>query len=235
VKTRLLIADDDKNLRETLRCALEDAGFGVITASDGVAALSALASDAGLALIVLDISMPLMDGLELLRKLRASGDGRPVIVLTSRDDEFDRVLGLELGADDYLTKPFSLRELMARIRAVLRRSGACPGGPYAADARVLRSGPLVMDEERFSATWQGGELRLTITEFRMLWSLATHPLAVKTREQLLEAAFPEDAYQSDRSVDCHVKRLRRKFIQAGAAGEPIETIYGLGYRYSAAR
>jgi two-component system response regulator ChvI len=230
MKTRILIADDDSGLRETLRCSLESEGFGVTAAADGLSAQARLRSEPAIALSVLDISMPLMDGLELLKALRASGDTRPVIILTSRDDEFDRVLGLELGADDYLTKPFSLRELAARIRAVLRRAGP-PGLP--AQARSLRAGALVLDEESFRASWEGRELRLTITEFRMLAALAARPGAARTREQLLEAAFPEDAYQSDRAADCHIKRLRRKLEQAGAPEGCIETVYGLGYRYHA--
>ncbi len=230
MKTRILIADDDSGLRETLSRAFASAEFDATTASNGAAALSSMRSDGSIALAVLDIGMPMMDGLEVLKELRARGDGRPVVILTSRDDEFDRVLGLELGADDYLTKPFSLRELTARIRAVLRRSSSRASAPYASASRIVRAGPLVLDEESFRATYEGSELRLTITEFRMLASLASGMGAVRTREQLLEAAFPDDAYQSDRAVDCHMRRLRKKLSEVLAPEVFIETIYGLGYR-----
>jgi DNA-binding response OmpR family regulator len=230
MKTRILIADDDSGLRETLKSAFDKDGFESIAVSDGASALSRMRSDATIAMAVLDISMPLMDGLEALKELRARGDGRPVLILTSRDDEFDRVLGLELGADDYLTKPFSLRELEARMRAVLRRSSSNREGLYGSASRVVRLGPLVLDEDCFRSSYGGSELRLTITEFRMLSSLAEGAGAVRTREQLLAAAFPDDAYQSDRAVDCHMRRLRRKLSEVLAPEDFIETIYGLGYR-----
>jgi two-component system, OmpR family, response regulator len=230
MKTRILFADDDSGLRETLKSALDKDGFESIVAPDGASALSMMRCDAMIAMAVLDIAMPLMDGLEVLKELRARGDGRPILILTSRDDEFDRVLGLELGADDYLTKPFSLRELAARMRAVLRRSTSKGEGVYGSASRVVRSGPLVLDADSFKASYGGSELRLTITEFRMLASLAEGAGAVRTREQLLAAAFPDDAYQSDRAVDCHMRRLRKKLSEVIAPEEFIETIYGLGYR-----
>ena len=223
-----MIADDDANLRETLRCALEREEFRVVAAAEGLAALSRMRADEGIALAVLDVSMPRMDGFELLKELRRSGDDRPVIILTSRDEEFDRVLGLELGADDYLTKPFSIRELAARIKAVLRRSST--EGTH--EARPLRAGGLFLDEESFRASWEGHQLSLTITEFRILASLASRPGTVRTRESLIGTAFPDDGYQSDRAVDCHIKRLRKKLAQRGASEGAIETVYGLGYRFN---
>jgi DNA-binding response OmpR family regulator len=228
IKTGILIADDDANLRETLRCALEREEFRVVAASEGLAALSRMRADPAIALAVLDVSMPRMDGFELLKELRRSGDARPVIILTSRDEEFDRVLGLELGADDYLTKPFSIRELAARIKAVLRRASGGAGK----EARTLRAGGLFLDEESFRAAWEGRDIRLTITEFRILASLAARPGTVRTREALIEAAFPDDGYQSDRAVDCHIKRLRKKIAVNGAPEGAIETVYGLGYRFN---
>jgi DNA-binding response OmpR family regulator len=227
----VLVADDDANLRSSVRTALERDGFRVIEASDGVEALTSLRSIPGPDLAVLDISMPRLNGLDLVRQLRAAGDPVPVIFLTSRDEELDRVLGLELGADDYLPKPFSLRELVARIRAVLRRSAvrSSARGPL-----VLRgSGALEslgIDRDGFRAFWAEQELDLTVTEFRILDCLAESPGAAKSREAIIARCYPEGVYLSDRVIDCHVKRLRRKLREAGAGEDLIETIYGLGYR-----
>lgn len=236
----VLVADDDANLRASVRMALEREGFPVTEAADGIEARDVLKSAADRPrLVVLDISMPRMNGLDLVRELRAAGDAVPVIFLTSRDEELDRVLGLELGADDYLPKPFSLRELTARVRAVLRRSETrVPGRTSAAAAaasvpRLRGSGasaPLGLDQEAFRAYWEDRELDLTVTEFRILECLADRPGAARNRESIVARAYPEGVYLSDRVVDSHVKRLRRKLRDAGAPEELIETVYGLGYR-----
>jgi len=245
-KPAVLVADDDDNLRASVRSALEREGFGVREARDGAEARDILAGATDPAdrpaLVILDISMPRLSGLDLLRELRSRGDAVPVIFLTSRDEELDRVLGLELGADDYLPKPFSLRELAARVRAVLRRADARAGGRPtgtgtpggAAPAGGTPSGsaarPLVLDRDGFRAFWAGSELDLTVTEFRILDCLAERPGAARTREAIVARAWPGGVYLSDRVVDCHVKRLRRKLREAGAGEEAIETVYGLGYR-----
>lgn len=235
----VLVADDDDNLRASVRASLEREGFGVREARDGVEARDILAEGSGPAdrpsLVILDISMPRLSGLDLLRELRNRGDTIPVIFLTSRDEELDRVLGLELGADDYLPKPFSLRELAARVRAVLRRAesrSAPPAAkPPAAGGRESPApGPLSLDRDGYRAFWAGVELDLTVTEFRILDCLAERPGSARTRETIVARAWPGGVYLSDRVVDCHVKRLRRKLREAGAGDEAIETVYGLGYR-----
>jgi len=235
----VLVADDDDNLRASVRASLEREGFGVREARDGVEARDILAEGSGPAdrpsLVILDISMPRLSGLDLLRELRTRGDTIPVIFLTSRDEELDRVLGLELGADDYLPKPFSLRELAARVRAVLRRvesrSAPAAADPPAAGTRESPApGSLTLDRDGFRAFWAGTELDLTVTEFRILDCLAERPGAARTRDSIVARAWPGGVYLSDRVVDCHVKRLRRKLREAGAGDEAIETVYGLGYR-----
>jgi len=176
--------------------------------------------------------MPRMDGLELCRRMRASTEAVPVMFLTSRDEEFDRVLGLELGADDYLCKPFSLRELAARVKVLFRRVG--PRAPEAAregtETDIVNVGPLSLDTRRFTAAWNNAPVRLTVTEFRILHSLARQPGYVRTREQLLAEAFPHDAYMSDRTIDCHIRRIRGKLEDLDEGFDGIETLYGLGYR-----
>lgn len=243
----ILVADDDANLRASVRTALEREGLRVGEAADGLAAREAIRAPASRPdLVVLDISMPRLNGLDLLKELRASGDAIPVIFLTSRDEELDRVLGLELGADDYLPKPFSLRELTARVRAVLRRSefrlagkargdGAGSASPWACGAATTRRvfGALSLDPEYFRAFWGPVELDLTVTEFRVLDCLLELPGAAKTREAIVARAYPSETYLSDRVIDCHIKRLRRKLREAGAGDDLIETVYGLGYRLHA--
>ena len=190
-----------------------------------------------------------MDGLELCRRLRSRSEALPIVFLTSREEEFDRVLGLEIGADDYLCKPFSMRELMARVKALLRRAalgaatspglgpgespGLSPGlspGSIAEAANLTQAGDLVLDADRYAATWRGTAVRLTVTEFLLLEALARRPGHVKTRDQLLTAAYPHDTTASDRTIDSHVKRLRRKFQDADATFDGIESVYGAGYR-----
>ena len=234
-KTTILVADDDENLRSSVKSFLEREGFRVAEARDGIEAREALGpsdTEPRPSLVVLDISMPRLNGLDLLRELRSEGNGIPVIFLTSRDEELDRVLGLELGADDYLPKPFSLRELAARSRAVLRRAESRAGGRPSPTAVPggRGAGPLALDLDGFRAFWDGRELDLTVTEFRILDCLSERPGAARTRDAIVAHAYPEGIYLSDRVVDGHVKRLRRKLREAGAGEDLIETVYGLGYR-----
>jgi two-component system response regulator ChvI len=171
-----------------------------------------------------------MDGLELCRKIRAESETVPIIFLTSRDDEVDRVLGLELGADDYLGKPFSMRELIARVRVLLRRS-ARRAAPTRDDETVMTTGSLELDPQRFIVRWKGMAIDLTVTEFMMLQALVRHPGHVKTRQQLTRDGYPHDNYVSERTIDSHVKRIRKKFEAVDPAFDRIDTVYGMGYRF----
>ena len=238
------IVEDEDGIRESVVFALEREGHAAAAYADGRRAWSAF--DGALPdLVILDIGLPGMDGLELCRRLRTRSDALTIVFLTSREEEFDRVLGLEIGADDYLCKPFSMRELMARVKALLRRAslgpearpgsepGSKPGlGPgSSADAATLtRAGDMVLDADRYAATWCDKAVRLTVTEFLLLEALARRPGHVKSRDQLLEAAYPHDTNASDRTIDSHVKRLRRKFQEVDAAFDAIESVYGAGYR-----
>jgi len=227
---RIALVDDEEGVRETVGFALRKEGFRVEAYADGLAAWESFARSLP-DLAVLDILMPRMDGIELCRRLRALSERLPILFLTSRDEEFDRVLGLELGADDYLCKPFSMRELVARVRTLLRRAAlrAEPeGGP---EEHVVHAGPLALDLRRYRASWAGAPLALTATEFTLLAALARHPGHVKTRAQLLQEGYPFDAYVGERTIDSHVKRLRKKLAAADPAGDAIETVYGLGYRW----
>jgi two-component system response regulator ChvI len=225
------IVDDEEHLRETVSRALRGDGYRTAAYSDGAEAWQSF--EASLPdLAILDIIMPRMDGLELCRRIRGVSQEIPIMFLTSRDEEFDRVLGLELGADDYLCKPFSLRELAARVKVLFRRSGARAGekerAPEGGDNVAV--GSLTLDTERFTAAWKGSPVRLTVTEFRILHALARQPGYVRTREQLLAEAFPHDAYMSDRTIDCHIRRIRGKLEELDDGYDGIETLYGLGYR-----
>lgn len=231
----IALVDDEENLRETVGLALRRAGYRVETYADGLAAWRSFERSLP-DLVVLDILMPHMDGLELCRRLRAFSERLPILFLSSRDEELDRVLGLELGADDYLCKPFSMRELVARVKVLLRRAAwrdAPAGHPGESEEgeRVIEAGRLRLDLRRYQAHWAGVPVALTVTEFTLLQALARHPGHVKTRAQLLAEAYPNDAYVSDRTIDSHVKRLRKKLCEADPAFDGIETIYGLGYRY----
>jgi two-component system OmpR family response regulator len=222
---KILVVDDDPHIRSVLLFALSRDGMEVLEAADGLAALEACARHAP-DLVVLDILMPEMDGTEVCRRLRQRSDV-PVIMLSSRDEELDRVLGLELGADDYVTKPFSPREVVARVRALLRRR---QGKVVAADAQPApRGGRLRLDPERFEASWEGARLPLTVTEFALLRALSARPGVVFTREMLMDVAYPGGRIVSDRTVDSHIRHLRAKLSAAG--GAPIGTVHGLGYRY----
>jgi two-component system response regulator ChvI len=171
-----------------------------------------------------------MDGLELCRRLRSVSESLPIVFLTSRDEEFDRVLGLELGADDYLCKPFSMRELMARVKVLFRRQALARAASDGLD-ELQRLGDLELDLRRYTAHWQGASVQLTVTEFLMLRALTRHPGHVKTRQQLMDEGYPHDTYVSDRTIDSHIKRLRKKFLAVDPTFDGIDTVYGLGYRY----
>ncbi len=222
--------DDETHLRTTVSKALHREGYRVQGFSNGAEAWSEF-EKALPDLAILDIIMPRLDGLELCRRIRAVSQRLPVMFLTSRDEEFDRVLGLQLGADDYLCKPFSLRELAARVRVLLRR--AQMQGPEKAGqtGEQVVAGELAIDTEKFSAAWKGVPVRFTVTEFRILLALARQSGRVRTREQLLAEAFPQDSYMSDRTIDCHIRRIRAKLQQEDERFDSIETLYGLGYRW----
>jgi two-component system response regulator ChvI len=210
--------------------ALEQEGFQVRTYSDGVSALSALQSTPP-SLAILDIKMPRMDGHEVLKRLRQSSD-LPVIFLTSKDDEVDEMVGLSLGADDYIKKPFSQRLLLQRVRAVLRRAEArnAPVGSTA-PKEVMTRGKLVLDQQRHSCTWDAKEVQLTVTEFLILHALASRPGIVKSRDNLMDAAYDDQVYVDDRTIDSHIKRLRKKFKHIDDSFDSIQTLYGVGYKY----
>ncbi|MCQ2983175.1 MAG: response regulator transcription factor [Treponemataceae bacterium] len=223
----IAIADDEQNIRTPLKAALQKEQFTVLEFENGLEAWNGVTSlntadfpD----LFILDIMMPEMDGLTLFRKIKGLSPKTPVMFLTSRDDEFDKVLGLELGADDYLTKPYSIRELIARIHVILRRYGKAEQETV---GRMVRCGDILLDTAAYTATRGGEELALTVTEFRLLEAFISNPKTVFTREQLIQKAYPDDVYMNDRAVDCHIKRLRKK-----VGAELIETVYGLGYRLS---
>jgi DNA-binding response OmpR family regulator len=236
---RVLIVDDDQGLRTVLATALGDEGFTVTQSGDGLAGLRRFESD-GADLIILDILMPEMDGLEVCRRIRRKS-AVPIVLLSSRGDEVDRVTGLETGADDYVTKPFSTRELVARIRAIERRLAAAPAAaavPAAAPSlagalggEVVEVGPLRLDPVRFEAKWRGKAIVLTRSEFQILGALARHRGTVLARERLLDLARGDDAVVTDRTVDTFVKRLRKKIRDVDAAFDEIETVFGVGYRY----
>jgi len=225
------VVDDDESLRESVCFALEREGWAVELHADGAAAWEAFERGGLPDVVVLDILMPRMDGLELCRKLRGRSETLPIIFLTSKDDELDRVLGLELGAADYLCKPFSVRELVARVRVLFRRVALLRGAGPATEPETLRVDALELDLEGYTARWSAREVPLTVTEFMILRALARRPGQVKTRRQLMEEAYPNDAYVSERTIDSHIKRIRRKFEEADPAFECVETVHGLGYRY----
>jgi two-component system response regulator ChvI len=223
------IVEDEQNIRDNISFALKREGYQVETHPDGVTAWESFQKSLP-DLAVLDIIMPRMDGLELCRKLRTLSETLPIIFLTSRDEEFDRVLGLELGADDYLCKPFSMRELIARIKVLFRRM-ALNRQPPEGEEQLQEIGNLILDLRRYVAHWGDDAVPLTVTEFMILRALARHPGFVKTRQQLMEEGYPHDTFVSDRTIDSHIKRLRKKFVAIDDGFDQIETVYGLGYRY----
>jgi two-component system response regulator ChvI len=225
----IALVDDDRNILASVSIALEAEGFRVKTFTDGNEALRALQAQP-VELAVLDIKMPRMDGMELLQRLRKNS-AIPVIFLTSKDDEVDEVLGLRMGADDYIKKPFSQRLLIERIRALLRRGELARDGEAVQPAQTIVRGDLILDTARHACTWKGQTVDLTVTEFLLLKSLASRPGHVKNRDQLIDAAYGEHIYVDDRTIDSHIKRLRKKFRDSDEEFSQIETLYGVGYRY----
>ncbi|MEO7504397.1 MAG: response regulator transcription factor [Sphingomicrobium sp.] len=235
----IALVDDDRNILTSVSIALQAEGFITRVYTDGATALRAFADnepDLG----VFDIKMPQMDGMELLRRVREMGGAvgaMPVIFLTSKDDELDEALGLAMGADDYIAKPFSQRLLIARIRAILRRqtlargSALADGGRGGEEAPLIERGRLVMDPARHKVLWDAREVVLTVTEFLILEALAQRPGVVKSRNQLLDIAYQDDVYVDDRTIDSHIKRIRRKFREVDDGFDSIETLYGVGYRF----
>ena len=229
----IVLVDDDRNILTSLSMTLEQEGFTVRTYTDGESALQGmLAKPADLA--VLDIKMPRMDGMELLQRLRTR-TAMPVIFLTSKDEEVDELMGLRLGADDYITKPFSQRLVLERIRALLRRNDASRAEAAGAPAGgVITRGDLTLDETKHACLWTGKPIQLTVTEFLLVKALALRPGMVKNRDQLIDAAYGENIYVDDRTIDSHVKRVRKKFRDTDDDFQQIETLYGIGYRYKEA-
>ncbi|WP_210314300.1 response regulator transcription factor [Rhizobium mongolense] len=236
----IALVDDDRNILTSVSIALEAEGYKVETYTDGASALDGLIARPP-QLAIFDIKMPRMDGMELLRRLRQKSD-MPVIFLTSKDEEIDELFGLKMGADDFITKPFSQRLLVERVRAVLRRASsretttvagaaAAPKTGAAQLARSLERGQLVMDQERHTCTWKSEPVTLTVTEFLILHSLAQRPGVVKSRDALMDAAYDEQVYVDDRTIDSHIKRLRKKFKMVDTDFDMIETLYGVGYRF----
>jgi two-component system, OmpR family, response regulator ChvI len=229
----IALVDDDRNILTSVSIALQAEGFITRVYTDPTAALKAF-SDKEPDLGVFDIKMPHMDGMELLRRVREFST-MPVIFLTSKDDELDEALGLAMGADDYIAKPFSQRLLVARIRAILRRQELAMNRDSASDAEpepsLLERGRLVMDPARHKVLWDGRDVTLTVTEFMILEALAQRPGVVKTRNQLLDIAYQDDVYVDDRTIDSHIKRMRRKFRASDPQFDAIETLYGVGYKF----
>ena len=229
---KITLIDDDENIVASVSLALESHGHAVKAFYDGASGLAALEQDPP-DLAILDVKMPRMDGMEVLRRLRQTSD-LPVIILTSKDDEIDEILGFNLGADDYIHKPFSQRLLIERVKAVLRRGreaeeqGQAPGAPA---SKAIRRGRLTLDPARHDCLWDGKPVKLTVTEFLLLQALAQRPGFVKSRDNLMDAAYEDQVYVDDRTIDSHVKRMRKKFRQVDPEFDAIETLYGVGYRY----
>ncbi|MFM8701972.1 MAG: response regulator transcription factor [Hyphomicrobiales bacterium] len=227
----IALVDDDRNILTSVSIALESEGYRVTTYTDGSSALDGLTQNRP-DLAIFDIKMPRMDGMELLRRLRQKSD-LPVIFLTSKDEEIDELFGLKMGADDFIRKPFSQRLLVERVRAVLRRVNAKDSpAPREGESRVLERGQLKMDLERHACTWKGKNVTLTVTEFLILQALAARPGVVKSRDSLMDAAYDDQVYVDDRTIDSHIKRLRKKFKVVDDDFEKIETLYGVGYRFA---
>ena len=224
----IALVDDDRNILTSVSMTLEAEGFAVRTYTDGAEALRALMQQP-VDLAVLDIKMPRMDGMELLEKLRRTSD-LPVIFLTSKDDEVDELMGLRMGADDYIKKPFSQRLLIERIRTLLRREVSRGSADKGGEAAITR-GDLTLDPNRHLCTWKNQPVELTVTEFLLLKALAQRPGHVKSRDQLMDSAYGENIYVDDRTIDSHIKRLRKKFKVVDTEFNQIETLYGVGYRY----
>ncbi len=227
----IALVDDDRNILTSVSIALEAEGYRIMTYTDGASALEGFKTSPP-DLAILDIKMPRMDGMELLRRLRQKTD-MPVIFLTSKDEEIDELFGLKMGADDFIRKPFSQRLLVERVKSVLRRSvpkdGAAPVKEV--DIKTLERGQLRMDPERHTCTWKGEPVTLTVTEFLILQALAARAGVVKSRNALMDAAYDDQVYVDDRTIDSHIKRLRKKFKEVDDEFDAIETLYGVGYRF----
>ncbi len=234
---KIALVDDDRNILTSVSIALEAEGYTVATYTDGASGLDGLTNNMP-DLAILDIKMPRMDGMELLRRLRQKSDV-PVIFLTSKDEEIDELFGLKMGADDFITKPFSQRLLVERVKAILRRSERQENKARSenfhknsTDSKsLIKRGDLLMDQERHTSTWKGKNVTLTVTEFLILQALAIRPGVVKSRNSLMDAAYDDQVYVDDRTIDSHIKRLRKKFKMADNEFEMIETLYGVGYRF----
>ncbi|MEE4209730.1 MAG: response regulator transcription factor [Parvularcula sp.] len=225
----IALIDDDENILTSVSIALESEGYGVTTFTDGASALDGILSKIP-DLVLSDIKMPRMDGVELLRRLRVESSV-PFIFLTSKDEEIDEVLGLTLGADDYVKKPFSQRLLLERVKTVLRRADAA-ASPSRDDAdQILKRGSLTLDPPQHACSWKGEGVTLTVTEFLILHALAARPGFVKSRDALMDAAYDDQVYVDDRTIDSHIKRIRKKFRQVDPSFDGIETLYGVGYKY----
>lgn len=230
--SKIALVDDDRNILTSVSMTLESEGFEVETYNDGQSALDAFNRRLP-DMAVLDIKMPRMDGMELLQRLRQKTN-MPVIFLTSKDDEIDEILGLRMGADDYVKKPFSQRLLVERIRTLLRRKDVQNGieVPETEETKVLVRGELIMDPLRHSVSWKGQDVTLTVTGFLLLQALAQRPGFVKSRDQLMDVAYDDQVYVDDRTIDSHIKRLRKKMRMVDDSFTAIETLYGIGYRYN---
>jgi len=228
----IALVDDDRNILTSVSMALEAEGFAVKTYNDGEEGFQGITQTPP-DLVVLDIKMPRMDGMEVLTKLRETSN-LPVIFLTSKDDEVDEVIGLRMGADDYITKPFSQRLLIERIRALLRRKQLENSDPEAKEegnVEIFQRGDLTIDDSRHLCSWRNEPVNLTVTEFLLVKALATRPGHVKNRDQLIDLAYGENIYVDDRTIDSHIKRVRKKFRKIDPDFNQIETLYGIGYRY----
>lgn len=227
--TEICLIDDDQNILASLSLALKSEGYIISTFSDGLSGLNSLRED-NYDIAILDIKMPRLDGLEVLQKLRQTSN-LPVIFLTSKDEEVDQLLGLKMGADDYITKPFSQKLLIERVRAILRRSKEVKDLNNTDSNDIIKRGKLSLNMSRHECFWNELPIKLTVTEFLLLESLASRPGYVKSRDQLMSAAYDDDIYVDDRTIDSHIKRLRKKFKDLDESFESIETLYGVGYRY----
>ena len=226
---KIVLVDDDRNITTSVSMALEAEGFTVKTFNDGEAGLEGIEEEKP-NLAVLDVKMPRMDGLELLENIRKNDQNLPVIFLTSKDDEVDQVVGLRMGADDYITKPFSQRLLIERIRTLLRRQKLQREAQN--DQKTINLGDMILDDDRYLCAWKGEPVALTVTEYLLIKSLASNPGHVKSRDQLIEAAYGETIYVDDRTIDSHIKRVRQKFKKTDSEFDRIEAVYGAGYRFS---
>ncbi len=225
----IALVDDDRNSLTSLRMLLEAEGYKILAYTDGVSAYDGISADPP-DLAILDIKMPRMDGMELLRRLRQKSE-MPVIFLTSKDDEIDELFGLKMGADDFIRKPFSQRLVVERVRAILRRSQPREASAVQEDAKILERGKLKLDPERHTCIWDNKQVTLTVTEFLILQALAQRPGVVKSRDALMDAAYDDQVYVDDRTIDSHIKRLRKKFKLVDNNFDVIETLYGVGYRF----